>query len=188
MHAWTKRFPSPALVVACLALMIALGGSGYAASTLAGTAHSAERGLEPAPGSVVKVLSFEGKFSPYNLVGNNGNTVKPPPLDCRTPLYKAGPDEKAIVQLAATASPAPPVTDVMYVFASVWSGTTWSLLNKEDSAESLQDGTAHATMFVSLPLESGKPYVFGAAFGSNAPVQIAPGYCHGVVTIVKEAL
>jgi hypothetical protein len=54
-----------------------------------------------------------------------------------------------------------------------------------DSAESLSDGTAHATIDMRMPLEAGKSYVFGAGFSSNGALKISTGYCMGTVTIVR---
>jgi hypothetical protein len=55
-----------------------------------------------------------------------------------------------------------------------------------DAAESLQDGTGHATVNMRLPLVAGKTYVFGAGLAANDAVAISPGYCTGVVTIVRS--
>ena len=139
------------------------------------------------PSSVVKVFSFDGEFSGLPLAGNNGNTISAPPLECRTPLYTAGSGETAIVQLNATGSPTLQANDVLYVIAAVWSGTIWDHPIHHDTAESLTDGMAHAGAVLAVPLTAGKPYVFGTAFASNNALTISPGFCQGVVQIVKTA-
>jgi hypothetical protein len=89
--------------------------------------------------------------------------------------------------LSATASPSAPVTDVLYISAMVAeNGGQFQPKNTVDAAESLQDGTAHATVNVRYPLEADKKYVFGAGVASNAAVTISPGYCQGVVMIVRS--
>lgn len=90
-----------------------------------------------------------------------------------------------MIALSGTASPNMPVTDVLYINAMVGeNGGQLLQKNQVDAAESLQDGTAHATLNLRYPLAAGKSYVFGAGFASNSAVSIAPGYCYGVVTIV----
>jgi Collagen triple helix repeat (20 copies) len=138
------------------------------------------------PSGVVGVLSFQGQFSPANLPGNNGNTIITPQI-CKTAGYTAGSGEMAVIAMSATASPNMPVTDVLYINAMVGeNGGQLQAKNTVDAAESLQDGTAHATLNVRYPLVAGKTYVFGAGLASNAAVTISPGYCYGVVTIVRS--
>jgi hypothetical protein len=135
---------------------------------------------------MVGVLSFQGQFSPANLPGNNGNTIITPQI-CKTAGYTAGSGEMAVIAMSATASPNMPVTDVLYINAMVGeNGGQLQAKNTVDAAESLQDGTAHATLNVRYPLVAGKTYVFGAGLASNAAVTISPGYCYGVVTIVRS--
>ena len=57
--------------------------------------------------------------------------------------------------------------------------------NSADAAESLQDGTGHPTVNMRLPLVAGKTYVLGAGLATNTAVTLSPGYCMGVVTIVR---
>lgn len=52
--------------------------------------------------------------------------------------------------------------------------------------EATSDGSAHASINMRYPLEAGKNYVFGAGFASNFPMTVSPGYCQGVVTIVRS--
>ena len=88
---------------------------------------------------------------------------------------------------SATASPTAPVTDVLYINAMVGeNGGQLLPKNTVDAAESLQDGTAHATVNVRYPLEAGKTYVFGVGLASNSALAISPGYCQGVVMIVRS--
>jgi hypothetical protein len=138
------------------------------------------------PSGVVGVLNFQGQWSPANLPGNNGNTIVTPQI-CKTATYTAGSGELAVIAMSATASPTMPVTDVLYINAMVAeNGGQLQAKNPVDAAESLQDGSAHATLNLRYPLVAGKTYVFGAGLASNAPVTISPGYCYGVVTIVRS--
>jgi hypothetical protein len=57
--------------------------------------------------------------------------------------------------------------------------------NKAKAWESLADGSAHASLNLRYSLEAGKKYVFGAGFASNNQLTISPGFCEGVVTIVR---
>jgi hypothetical protein len=142
------------------------------------------------PSGVLKVFAFDAQWSPANLPGNNGNT-RITPLACRTGSYTAGSGEVAVVAITGTASPTAPVTDVLYTNAMVGINGgplngPQSRLNAQDSAESLQDGTANATVNVRYPLTAGTTYVFGAGFASNSAVSIGPAYCHGTVLIVRS--
>jgi hypothetical protein len=138
------------------------------------------------PSGVVGVLGFQAQWSPANLPGNNGNTPIKPQV-CQTASYTAGSGEAAVIAMSGTASPTGPVTDVLYINAMVGeNGGALQPKNTVDAAESLQDGTGHATVNVRYPLVAGKTYVFGAGFASNSAVSISPGYCQGVVTIVRS--
>jgi Collagen triple helix repeat (20 copies) len=138
------------------------------------------------PSGVVGVLGFQGEWSPLGVPGNNGNTVITPAI-CKTASYTAGSGEVAVISLSATASPTMPVTDVLYIKAMVGeNGGQLVEKNQVDAAESLSDGTAHPTLDLRYPLVAGKTYVFGAGFSTNAGVMISPGYCYGVVTIVRS--
>jgi hypothetical protein len=135
---------------------------------------------------VLGVLGFQAQWSPLNLPGNNGNTIVSPPA-CRTATYTAGSGDTAVIAISGTGSPTEPKTDVLYVNAMVAeNGGQFQAKNTVDAAESLQDGTGHATVNLRYPLEAGKSYVFGAGFATNNGVSISPGYCHGVVTIVRS--
>jgi hypothetical protein len=138
------------------------------------------------PTGVVGVLGFQAQFSPINLPGNNGNTRVTPQV-CRTATYTGVSGDVAVIDFSATASPTAPVTDVLYINAMASEdGGQMEPKNSVDAAESLQDGTAHATVSMRLPLVAGKTYVFGAGLASNSAVAISPGYCIGVVTIVRS--
>jgi hypothetical protein len=138
------------------------------------------------PTGVVGVLGFQAEFSPLNLSGNNGNT-RVTPKACTTATYTAASGDVAVIDFSATASPTAPVTDVLYVDAMASEdGGQWQPKNIVDAAESLQDGTAHATVSMRLPLVAGRSYVFGAGLSTNSAVSISPGYCIGVVTIVRS--
>jgi hypothetical protein len=120
------------------------------------------------------------------LPGNNGNTIIKPG-SCRTGQYTAGTGEVAFVTLSGTASAGQ--NDVLYIFAmkSINASPNFTLLSKEDSAESISDGVAHASIQGVYPLEAGKSYVFGAGFASNFALTVSPAYCHGAVLILKTA-
>ena len=152
----------------------------------AGPAGKAGPAGPPGPSGVIDLLGFQGQFSPLSVPGNNGNAVITPAI-CKTGSYTAGSGEVAVISLSATASPTMPVTDVLYINAMVAEvGGSFVVKNPVDAAESLQDGTAHPTLDLRYPLVSGKTYVFGAGLSTNAGVAISPGYCFGVVTIVRS--
>lgn len=91
-----------------------------------------------------------------------------------------------MINFSATASPTEPKTDVLYLDAMASeNGGQMEPKNSVDAAESLQDGTGHPTVNMRLPLVAGKTYVFGAGLATNTAVTISPGYCMGVVTIVR---
>jgi Collagen triple helix repeat (20 copies) len=137
------------------------------------------------PSGVVNVLGFQAQYSPLNVTGNNGNSIVTPDM-CKTASYTAGSGEVAMISLSATGSPTMPVTDVLYINAMVGeNGGQLVAKNLVDAAESLQDGTAHATLDLRYQLVAGKTYVFGAGLSTNAGVAISPGYCYGVVEIVR---
>ena len=133
---------------------------------------------------VVKVLDFDASWS-GNLHGNNGNTIITP-VACRTLSYTATSGEIAIVNVHGTATPTNPVNDVLYinVMASVNNGASFSTQTLTDSAESMSDGTANASVSKRITLNSGN-YIFGAGFSSNSAVSISTGFCEGTVIIVK---
>jgi hypothetical protein len=138
------------------------------------------------PSGVVGVLGFQAQFSPINLPGNNGNT-RITPQGCKTASYTAASGDVAVIDFSATGSPTQPTTDVLYVDAMASeNGGQMEPKNSVDAAESLQDGTGHATVNMRLPLVAGKTYVFGAGLAANNAVTINPGYCTGVVTIVRS--
>jgi Collagen triple helix repeat (20 copies) len=138
------------------------------------------------PSGVVGVLGFQAQYSPINLPGNNGNT-RITPQGCKTASYTAASGDVAVINFSATGSPTQPTTDVLYVDAMASeNGGQMEPKNSVDAAESLQDGTGHATVNMRLPLVAGKTYVFGAGLAANNAVAISPGYCTGVVTIVRS--
>jgi hypothetical protein len=136
---------------------------------------------------VVKTLSFDAGWTGTNLPGNSGNTVITPG-NCKTAPHTAAASEVAFVTLSGTASSAGQ-NDVLYIFAtkSVNGSPNFTVWNQNDSAESLSDGTAHASIHGVYPLEAGKSYVFAAGFATNGPLQVQPAYCHGAVLILKTA-
>jgi len=137
------------------------------------------------PSGVVGVLGFEAQYSPINVPGNNGNTRITPQV-CKTASYTAASGDVAVINFSATGSPTAPKTDVLYLNAMASeNGGQMEPRNSVDAAESLQDGTAHPTVSMRLPLVAGKTYVFGAGLATNSAVTISPGYCIGVVTIVR---
>ena len=140
------------------------------------------------PSGTVKVMPIAGQVSPITLPGGSGNTVITPNA-CVTPLHWAGPGESALLTLSATASPPEPLTDVLYVVPMVSSGfaafKAVSLPGGPDAAESLQDGTANASVQAVVPLTAGLPYAFGVGVASNSEVEVSPGYCTGHVQIVR---
>jgi hypothetical protein len=138
------------------------------------------------PSGVVGVIGFQAQYSPINLPGNNGNT-RITPQGCKTASYTAASGDVAVIDFSATGSPTEPKTDVLYIDAMASeNGGQMEPKNSVDAAESLQDGTAHATVTMRLPLVAGKTYVFGAGLATNDKVTISPGYCIGVVTIVRS--
>jgi hypothetical protein len=138
------------------------------------------------PSGVVGVLGFQAEYSPINLPGNNGNTRITPQV-CKTASYTAASGDVAVINFSATGSPTEPKTDVLYINAMASeNGGQMEPKNSADAAESLRDGTAHATVTMRLPLVAGKTYVFGAGLATNDTVTINPGYCIGVVTIVRS--
>lgn len=134
---------------------------------------------------MVKALSFNAVWTGTFLPGNNGNTLITP-NNCRTASYTAGAGEVAFISLTGTASAG--VNDVLYIFGmNSVNGGAFTLRTQQDSAESLSDGTANASVQGVLSLEAGKTYVFAAAFASNANLTVNPAYCHGAVLILKTA-
>jgi hypothetical protein len=138
---------------------------------------------------VVKVLDFQAQFSPASLPGNFGNTIVTPNA-YRTSAHIAGTGEAAVIAFSGMGSPSVNVNDVMYINAMIsTNGSIFKEANDEanqlDMAESLSDGTAHVGIDQRVQLDAGKTYVFGAGFASNNAVTINPGYCYGVVTIVR---
>jgi hypothetical protein len=136
------------------------------------------------PSGTVKVLDFSASWSPGDLPGNNGNTLVTP-LACRTSSHAAGDGEVAVIQLAGTGTPSVDANDVLYIapMVSVEGGKFEMKNTTIDAAESLSDGTAHATAMLRYPLQAGKKYLFGAGFASNNPLKISTGYCQGIVTM-----
>lgn len=133
------------------------------------------------------MLDFDAVWSPANLPGNNGNTIITP-VNCRTsPVYTAATGDVAIVNVHGTAAPSNPVTDVLYinVMTSV-NGGAFSVQTLTDSAESMSDGTANASVSKRINLVAGWTYVFAAGFSSNSAVTVSTGYCEGTVLIVKQ--
>jgi hypothetical protein len=128
-------------------------------------------------------------WSPATLPGNNGNTIITP-ANCRTsnnPPYMATAGDVAVVNVHGTATPSNPSTDVLYinVMASV-NGAAYAVQTLTDSAESMSDGTANASVSKRINLVAGSTYVFAAGFSSNASVAISTAYCEGTVIIVKQ--
>jgi hypothetical protein len=136
------------------------------------------------------VLSFDAPWGPQALPGFSGNTVVTP-MACRTtPAYTAQANEVAIIHVHGTGSPTAAVTDILYIVPMVstngGANFTSVLAANTDSAESLQDGTANASVTKRYPLIAGTSYIFAAGFASNSALTINPGYCQGVVMIVKQ--
>ena len=139
------------------------------------------------PSGAVDILGFDGSWGDTALPGNNGNTIVTP-TGCRTKSHVAGPGEVAVIQLAGTGAPSQATSDLLYIFAMVSvNGAVFAQKNVNDSANALTGGTAAPSIVVRYPLETGKSYVFAAGFASNAALTIAPGFCHGVVTILRTA-
>ncbi len=138
------------------------------------------------PPGVVKVLDFDATWSPTNLLGNNGNAINTP-VACRTASYVATSGDVAVVNFHGTATPSNAVNDVLYinVMTSV-NGAGFAAQTLTDSAESMSDGTANASVSKRITLNAGSTYVFGAGFSSNAAVSISTGFCEGTVLIVKQ--
>ncbi|HLM73778.1 MAG TPA: hypothetical protein VK459_13830, partial [Polyangiaceae bacterium] len=143
------------------------------------------------PTGVIKVLDFDAVWHPANLPGKNGNTIITP-ANCRTTNnpYTASAGDVAIVNVHGTATPSNPATDVLYinVMTSVNGGATFQVQTATDSAESMADGTANASVSKRINLVAGTTYIFGAGFSSNTAVAISTGYCEGTVMIVKPTL
>jgi hypothetical protein len=97
------------------------------------------------------VLGFQAQYSPINLPGNNGNTRITPQV-CKTASYTAASGDVAVINFSATGSPTAPKTDVLYLNAMASeNGGQMEPKNSVDAAESLQDGTGHATVSMRLP-------------------------------------
>jgi hypothetical protein len=139
------------------------------------------------PSSIAAVLSFDGYWSPAQLPGNNGSTqIKP--VQCRTSEYVARENEVAVFSLSATASPTSSSTDVLYVEPMVSKdGGLFQLYLLSVAAESMVDGTAHASTVITIPLEVGVHYVFQAGLASNSAASISVGSCQGTVQILRPA-
>jgi hypothetical protein len=239
MRRMFRRRPSPAMVVAVIALIVAMSGTGYAALTITGknVKNSSLTGADvrnnslasvdvkdgallakdfkagqllagpqgpqgpqgpagphgpagpqgPAgPSGTAKVLSFDAQWSPANLPGNNGNTIVTPTA-CRTQSHVAGPGEVAVIQLVGTGAPSVQSNDILYINAMVSvNGTAFAQKNVNDSANAVTGGTANTSIVVRYPLEADTSYVFAAGFASNMAMTISPGYCHGVITILRS--
>jgi hypothetical protein len=132
------------------------------------------------------VLGFDAVWSPANLPGNNGNTIITP-MNCRTATYAATQGDIAVVNVHGTATPSAPATDVLYinVMTSTNAGVSFQVQTATDSAESMADGTANASVSKRIIIPTTGNYIFGAGFSSNGPVAISTGYCEGTVMIMK---
>jgi hypothetical protein len=164
------------------------GPAGTAGATgLTGPAGSAGPAGLAGPSGIVKALSFEANWSGTKLPGNSGKT-RITPGGCRTEAHVASAGESAFVSMNAMGSPSVAATDVIYIFAmSSVNGGAFAPLTKLDSVESVSDGSANVSVVGVYPLEAGKTYVFAAAFASNSPVTVNPGYCRGAVLIIKTS-
>lgn len=140
------------------------------------------------PSSVAAVLSFDATWSPASLPGNNGNTLVKPTV-CRTTEHVGRENEVAVINISGTASPTAPSTDVLYIEPLVSKdGGSYNLVLLGVAAESMIDGTAHASTSIVVPLEIGIEYRFAAGFGSNSPTDIGYGTCQGTVQILRPQL
>ena len=139
------------------------------------------------PSSVAEVLSFDGFWS-GTIGGNNGNSLLRP-ATCRTTEHVGQQGEIAIITVSATLTPQGASNDVLYIEPMISKdGGPFTNVLVSVAAEALDDGTAHASTSVVVPLEVGFQYVFGAGFGSNAPVTVATGTCQGTVQVVRPRL
>ena len=139
------------------------------------------------PSGAVTVLDFDASWGPTMLPGNNGNTIISP-MACRTtpPYVPQTAKEVAVVTFHGTASPSAAVNDVLYIDVMVsQNGGAFNAVTVGYSAESMQDGTANASVSKRIPLTQGTSYVFGTGFSSKAAVSVNAGYCQGVVSIQK---
>lgn len=159
---------------------LALFAIGLAVAT---TACQPTQPTSPAP---VDILQAAGTYGPVEIPGLNGKAILPPTAACSTGNYVAGPGETAIVQVDATASPAAPVSDVLYVHPAVWTGS-WSYPQAATarSAESLSDMGAYAGSVHVVPLTAGTTYRFGVAVSTNTKVTLTPVTCHVVVEVER---
>lgn len=140
------------------------------------------------PSSVADVLSFDAFWSPATLPGNNGSTIVKPE-NCRTAAHVGRANEIAVIAVSGTASPQSPVLDVLYIEPMVSKdGGAYTLVLLGVAAESMIDGTAHASTVVTMPLEAGIEYRFAAGFASNSEADISVGTCQGTVQILRPEL
>lgn len=140
------------------------------------------------PSSVAAVLSFDAIWSPAKIPGNNGSTLLKPEV-CRTSEYVARGGEVAVIAVSGTASPEDPAADVLYIEPMVSKdGGAYTLIMSGVAAESMIDGTAHASTVFALPLEVGIEYRFAAAFGSNQAIDVSIGTCQGTVQVLRPRL
>jgi|GEM_PF-5990011 len=138
------------------------------------------------PSGVVNVLDFDKTWHPATLPGNNGNTIITP-SNCRTASHTASAGEVAVATFHGTATPSNPATDVLYINVMMSkNGGTFLAQTATDSAESMSDGTANASVSKRISLTAGATYSFGAGFSANGQVAISTGYCEGTVLIVKQ--
>jgi hypothetical protein len=142
----------------------------------------------------VRVFAIGNTFGSQALPGFSGTTIVVPegcqtkPC-CETPPYTAQDGDVAILSLSATGSPTQAINDVLYVVPmrklngdDKWSRATSPLAR---AAESLSDGTAHATAQAVAQLQAGTVYRWAVGIASNNPLTINPGFCQGTVTIVR---
>lgn len=108
-------------------------------------------------------------------------------MNCRTASYSATIGDIAVVNVHGTATPSAPATDVLYinVMTSTNNGMTFQVQTATDSAESMADGTANASVSKRIIIPASGNYIFGAGFSSNSAVSISTGYCEGTVMIMK---
>jgi hypothetical protein len=199
--------------VAFLALLVALGGTSYAAVGLAKDSvgakqikRSAVRSVEvkdrslrardfkpgelpagPAgPSGFVSSRAIAGSAVDFGLPGGMGNQ-EVTPANCRTSLYTAGPGEVAVINMQITAAPDPPDNNVLYlkVMASENGGPFASLSGLIRQANSLNISTTHVSNSHVQHLTAGVGYIWGAGLASNSAVDLDSAYCNGNITIYR---
>jgi Collagen triple helix repeat (20 copies) len=93
------RFPSPAMVVALVALFLALGGSGYAATQIGHSAGKSKKSKAPSQQTLIKAAVAKYFASHHNqLVGPAGPTGVAGPAGANGPAGAPGPEGAAGLQ------------------------------------------------------------------------------------------